>query len=457
MTGIKTAAKRLTAAVLSALIGLTSLTGCAMLQRGGEEEPAGYTQEEVSRYVRERYGDEVRYVRSEELTGGTDPVTVHHYRTGEEVDFAVLTGLRERYVDGTPSGDKVRWFSDNYYDAVMAARQEEINALLLEAGLNGRVEQTGREGRGAGVVCQLRIYLDEASQIGDCAAALSQVNTLLNYQAADSAALPGAPAVKSAHIYLQPDSRLPEDDPQYAWNGGAYRVFYEIGTVAFTMDGEELNPGTVKEELQHDYVDRARILGRDIYDPGDDLWFKYPAPVVTVTDIGDIDVSGSGVFTFIYDRDSDSYWMCCLDPCQDFEDGPYEYEGKGTFARMVDDLGGLYFPGKWHATWSIDGMEWSADLHVQEGAGVTCGFRSLEVTCNNEVQLLSEVPASLIRGGSGGSSRYGSNGTVSGRAFSPEDLEKLLHVSIDIDRQNGTAVIYKPAVPGQEDQESEGE
>ncbi len=450
------AAGRWTAAVLAVLCLLTLLTGCALPGRE-KEEIAPYTQEQVSRYVRERYGEDVHFMSEEQMSSADGSiVSVYRYKTADDITFAVLAGVQARYVDGLPTEARSRWLSDNYFDRVMAARQEEITAAIAGSGLRGELTQTGQEGRGAGTVCQLRIYLESDDQFNDCVMLLTEINSILGYRAAETDGSVGraVPEGKSAHIYLQPANRLPDDDPQYSWDGGAYRVFYEISAIPFTLDGEDLNPGEVRETLQHDYVDRARALGRDIYDPGDDLFYKYPASVVTVKSIGDVDVSDSGVFTFVYDRDTDSYWMCCLDPCQDFKDRPYDYACEGTFARMVEDLGGLYFPGKWKASWSIDGSEWSAELVTGESAGVSCAYRRLDLLCDGEVQLLSQVPEGLVRGGSG---QYGSNGTVSGRAYSPEDLEKLLHVKTDIDRQNGTAVIYKPVEAEEQEDSAEGQ
>ena len=445
--------KRGLTAVLAALV-----LACALLAGCGDKEeakPAGYTEEEIRAYAVNRFGEDVRYLSYEEITsegGGA----VYHFRCSDDVAFDIVTGVRrESGSAGTP-GRTVRYVSDNYCDSVIRSRQALIGELITAYGLDVRINWTGGNSI-LGSVCSMQVFLENAEEIAECASLLTDINRVLALHMSDTSisGMP-APAVRSVQVYLQPDKRLPDDDTRFSWTSSAYRVFYRIGEVAFTSDGEELDTAAVTEQLTNDYVDRAKILGRKYYDPGDTLWSKYPAPVLRVTKIGETDVSDSGVFQLEYDRVGGEYWMKTLDPCQDFDGGPYEYEGRGTFARFVEDLGGLYFPGTWRASWSIDGSEWTAQLVLRETEATPYAFGRLQLICDNTAQTLSDVPAQLVRGGSGGSTNAGSNGTVSGRAYNLKDLQMLLHVDCEIDQEKRTAVFVKSAPPETEEETEEG-
>ena len=106
-----------------------------------------------------------------------------------------------------------------------------------------------------------------------------------------------------------------------------------------------------------------------------------------------------GVYRFYYDEDSETYWLACLDPCQDFDGFPYPYEPQGRFADLVSMMNGTYTSSDWTARWKIGDDIWEARLLV-------------------------------------------SNGTVSGRWFSIEDLIRMLHVQVIMNQDTMTAVIY---------------
>ena len=128
--------------------------------------------------------------------------------------------------------------------------------------------------------------------------------------------------------------------------------------------------------------------------------------------------------TLGYDQAHQVYSTTLLDPCQDFDSFPYSYNNKGCFKALVEQLGGKYECNDYRSTWTINQHTWQAKLTIDQK---TSEYQSMEITKDGEPLSISDA--------------FLQNGTVSGRNFTVEDLEKLLNVSISIDQKNMKATI----------------
>lgn len=397
-----------------------------------------YGKDEIISYARTVHGSGTVFVREKtaRYNGGIRS-NQYIFRDSAGRKFSVWSEPVESAQDGEPSGTVHKGISDNYYDAVITDRADKLQALIDDSGLDVRLVQTGSTDKSDGRTWKIEMYLDRTDDFGDASMLISKMDALLAYRCERSSSSIGHGLAdsKSIVIYMEPDQRA-QGDTAEDWKESPYLSNYRISSVKFTNGGDRLTASQADSEMENDFVDTVKLQKlRDVscYDIPDTLSSKYNAPVLYVTSVQGHRPK-EGEYTFYYDRDSGQYWMTNLDLCQDFDGFPYEYSTKGSFAQLVRWLGGEYSCSDWQAQWSLGNYSWTARLSVKKSASSPYTFRSMQIERGDTFLTLSQ-PASDIPG-------EGTNGTPSGRAYSIEDLVRMLHADITVNEDKMTAMIY---------------
>lgn len=385
-----------------------------------------YTDKNAVEYVRQVHGSEYSLTGSSYTTDSDGRVVYqYNFSNGGEETFSVYA----KWADSTDETDH-RTFYDTYNDALIGAYQDEIEQAMSDSGLDARLESDDQPD-GYGSEYTMSVYLDSTDQFQSVAELIAQIDSIVTYTYQDNETDYNVESAddKNVVIYLQPDNRVSGDTAD-SWKDSDLRGNYIISTVPLDNgEGEMAESSEIQDTIYNDYVDYGKYAGRSLYTLTEDEWNMYPAPWLQVTSIGGHNVSGSMAYRFLYDRASGEYWMSYLDLCQDFDGFPYDYERKGAFAGMVNDLYGSYKCDNWKAIWQIGTSEWQAQLKVKKTKESAYSFGSITISRDGKAIDLDPTPES------------GDNGTVSGRKYSMKDLIQMLDVTITVNQQDMTAVI----------------
>lgn len=394
-----------------------------------------YGREEVVRYAQAVHGSGTAFVREETFRYADGGRAVQYiFKDSAGRKFTVST---EPVNNSTGMSSAQRGICDRYYDAIITDRMSRLQALIDDSGLDVRITQTGSTDVKDNRTWKIAMYLDRTDDFGAASMLISKIDAELAYRCdrTSSEIGRGQPDEKSITVYMQPD-RPGDGDTAENWKESAHLSDYRISAVAFTNGGDRMSASQADLEIENDFVDTVKLQslrGESFYEISDTLSEKYSAPVLNVTSVQGHHPD-NGDYVFYYDRDSGQYWMTNLDLCQDFDGFPYTYEGRGSFAQLVKWLGGDYSCENWKARWSIGHYSWSASLSVRKTASSSYAYKNMRIARGDTYLSLSE-PASDIPGG-------GRNQTPSGRAFSIEDLVRMLHANITVNEDTMTAMIY---------------
>ena len=179
-------------------------------------------------------------------------------------------------------------------------------------------------------------------------------------------------------------------------------------------------------------------FGKEHYSVSDELVEKYPAPVLTLVNVGghDLRAQGNSTYTyqFIYHRKTGTYWMTGLDPCEDFDENPFgQYPRRGAFGKLVKWLGGSFTADAWSGIWRIGSTQWQALVQTKKMPGQPYAHDGLTLTCNGNLTFLDTVPEVF----------EGTGAVPSGRPYSIHDLIRMLDVRITINQKEMTAVMFR--------------
>lgn len=394
-----------------------------------------YGKEEAIRYARAVHGSGTAFVREERYRYADGSRAVQYvFKDSAGRKFTIRT----ESVEESESGSVQKGISDSYYDAVITDQLSRIQALIDDSGLDMRLEQTGSTDVKDNRTWRIALYLDRTDDFGAASMLIAKIDSLLAYRSDRTASEIGRGQAdsKSVTVYMQPDTPA-EGDTAENWKESRHLPDYRIASVDFTNGGDRMSASEADSEIENDFVDTVKLrelVGEEsFYDIPDTLRSKYNAPVLNVTSVQGHHPQ-AGQYVFYYDRDSGEYWMTDLDPCQDFDGFPYEYAGRGNFARLVQWLGGSYSCSDWKARWSIGNYSWSASLTTKKASDSSYAFKNMRIARGDTFLTLSD-PASDIPGG-------GRNQTPSGRAYSIGDLVRMLHANITINEDTMTAMIY---------------
>ena len=408
------------------IIGWLALV-CLLLAGCGGEQTV-YTESEIIQYVKDVYGEVYRLTDTDH-TVLPDGTVRDDYIFAEEdgVSFMVSTSSRISHnrFGFVTSGSPV--LSDGYLDAVIGCRQQDLQRLFQDSDLDARLVRTGGGNYDCGAAWNLSIYLEDADRFNDAAKLIEKIDKILQFRCNRTYARigSGAEMTRRVHVYLKPD-RAADDTWKEADNIRDYRIA-EIGLS--TDSRQRLTAEDAAAQLEKGYVMAAKWNRQAVYRISDELWDRYPAPWLDVVMIGTHAVE-PGTYRFYYDEDSETYWLACLDPCQDFDGFPYPYEPRGRFADLVSMMNGVYTAADWAARWKIGEDIWEARLLVSDRQGVKYAYEDFYMEFNGVRKILTRPPEGKT------------NGTVSGRWFSIEDLIRMLHVQVIMNQDTMTAVIY---------------
>lgn len=451
---------------------------CALICLGGGAIlyllyfPRRFSEMEVTDYVSSVYGSSwtlAEKSRESAMTGAA----LYTFTDREKNRFTVYTMAVPEKRDGRLTGHWKKALYDDYFSSVIESRMEEIEALKkkmrkeagLEMVLENMVEeaQTGSKkdvhdetADTSGRQVSFRLYLESSSQLKDAAKYIQKLDDLLGFSVNKDAGAFSLLRQESpdVHVYLCPEILKETPDavsgaektssgnneaPRYpllaSWTGNwkdqTGRSRYEISRIPFSCNAaRKYAQEELFTRLENDYADAARTFGKEYYSISEELWAKYPAPVLTLINVGGHDlVSGKAVheYRLFYNRRTHTYWMTNLDPC--------EYTGgNGSFSALVEYLGGNYscYREK-EASWRIGTTVWKAFLETKKGRGDERVYKDLRVYRDGNTISLDPVPDAF----------EGTGALPSGRPFSMRDLIKMLDVHITVNQREMTAVIYR--------------
>ena len=483
--------------------------------------PFRYSDREVEEYVRSVYGDNwslSEKTASFDREGGS---AQYVYEDENGNSFSVFSFSNRRLKNGVPTGRFHKALTDNYFSTVITDHLEELQKLGKKARKKSgpvlEIEKTGPGIEDEDVDLQedlygtqyiFRLYLEDRGSFSKAADLLEDIDALLGFSCrkgeGPSAQLrPSTPFVR---IYLKPDKTRIEEAAdaissaagsrqtgspsvmgqdlvqEDEWKNSTGRSSYEISRISFS-DGSvpRLSAESLFVRLENDFVDAAKTFGRSYYYISEELWNKYPSPVLTLVNAGGNDLreetegtaspaetpsgavygeespddtSSSGntaessadntgtsaerprkQFThqFYYHRRTGTYWMTGLDPFEDYDGNPFgEYPRRGAFADLVRFLGGTFYADRHGGSWKIGSSTWNASVKTRTTPGSPYTYSGIRMTRNGNTTYLDQVPEAF----------EGTGATAAGRPFSIHDLIRMLGVRITINQREMTAVMF---------------
>lgn len=428
--------------------------------------PLKYSDEQIDAYVKSIYGESWTLKTKREAAGEQGGMNTYLYENSKEGTFSVFSMSVPLEEDGISSGHSRKALYDNYFRTKIENNLEEIEKLAdkihEDDGPELSIEVTGEPAGAFGAQYAFRLYLENTGQIDEASSLLSQMDQILSFSCQEgeepwSLLRPKMPCV---HVYMRPNRGVTGgadavtaaakrgSDPDAAdaltvpgdWRDENVREGYEISSIYFTdlASTSRLSSDGLYTRLENDYVDAARTFGKEHYSVTDELAEKYPAPVLTLINVGGHDLTAQKerayTYQFVYCRKTDTYWMTGLDPCEDFDGNPFgNYPRRGAFANLVSCLGGTFTADDWTGSWRIGSTRWEAALTTKEAVGTPYSYKSLKLTCDGNITLLDKVPDVFA----------GTGAVPSGRPFSIRDLIRMLDVRITINQKNMTAVMFR--------------
>lgn len=367
-------------------------------------KPVYYSKQEVKQYVSENFGTDYKLVEEKSYPDDTDEQNLMYEYVFRNADttFSVFSYTYHPNFDATESIFYGKKISDNYIGSVIQAKLPQIQQICDSASFETEIVDGHF----------VDFHLDTYEQIPEAAQLLCQIDQLLAFVYDYTYPQKGS-ASWSISLYLEPSKPAEVRDSSL--------LFGKITMSSSRSD--RLNPSDVVEDLQWQLANQIKDNSATYWSLPDEILYRYPASRIQMAKINE-HTDFAFPYTFYYEKDTQNYWMGSLDPCQDFEAFPYVYFDKGTFAQLVQLLGGTYTCDNWTASWQIGANQWTAELITDE----KYMYKDLIIKKNGQELVLS--PPSNF-----------SNGTASGRRFTPEDLECMLDVSITIDQKSMTGVM----------------
>lgn len=378
---------------------------------GCSTEPTYYSRDEVIEYVNKIFGNSYKLQKINTLVEGDKKNPQYEYIFKEkhsDFTFSVTSYTYNISLDASETIFYDKGIKNNFINEKVAYHSQKIDSYLNQASFStNRTEYA------------TYLYLDSYTQLEEAANLITKIDQLVafeyNYKNWKSSLHNENYGI---YIYLKPNIITNVSDLNTWKDSSKYKI---TGTSLSATSKERLVKASLIEDFEYDLVDKVKQSKTACYQLPTTLLNKYPASKVQITTINSIQVSN---YAMSYDKNTKNYWITNLDPCQDSDDFPYNYSNKGKFRKMVELLGGTYSSSKLEATYTIKNNTYNMKLILDESNK----YKDMKVTKNNTKILLSNT----------GDKR---NGTVSGRAYTKEDLERLLNVKIIIDQNTATATI----------------
>ena len=428
--------------------------------------PSRYSDGEIDSYVKSIYGGDWTLHRKQQTALEQEGVASYLYENKDGESFSVFSVSVPVEKDGLPTGRSKKALYDNYFSTVIENHLEEIKDLAKKVkkadGPELEIIETGEPSGAFGAQYIFRLYLENHHQIDEAASLIAQIDDMLHFSRKNGTAPWNQMLAKtpSVEVYLKPDRGItggadavtraakPGKDPDALksleipvdWRSEDVLKGYKIGRIPFTgLDSaERIVADDLETRIENDYVDAARTFGKEHYSVSDELVEKYPAPVLTLVNVGghDLRAQGNSTYTyqFIYHRKTGTYWMTGLDPCEDFDENPFgQYPRRGAFGKLVKWLGGSFTADAWSGIWRIGSTQWQALVQTKKTPGQPYAHDGLTLTCNGNLTFLDTVPEVF----------EGTGAVPSGRPYSIHDLIRMLDVRITINQKEMTAVMFR--------------
>ncbi|MFI3172975.1 MAG: hypothetical protein R3Y58_11515 [Eubacteriales bacterium] len=379
-----------------------SLTACSFT-------PTYYSKNEVKNYVNDIFGNEYSLSDSHSYADEEEGTMIYEYIFTNKEDFSFSV---KSYTDHVSfiSGETVfyeKCISDDFLTKMAELHMAEIQSVIYSVPFE--VKQYN-----LGVSC----YLEDYTQIPDVAKLIVELDTILdleyeytNWKETKSN------ATYYIYVRLKPNTVDYIDVSEETWHS---TTKYEIHRITLSHSEEDrFSLDETIEDIQRSLVYDIRSATETSpakYEIPDELLYKFPAQKLTIEIEEDTELS----YNFYYDVEDEKYWIYNLDPCQNFE-GSYNYGEKGAFEELVEIMGGTYKCDDWEASWQIGEDTWKATLEIDNNSR----YKDFTVWKNGMLLKLDEPNEK-------------NNGTVSGRAFSVSDLEKMLDITFEENQIDAT-------------------
>lgn len=387
--------------IISLLLILTlGLAGCST-------KPTYYSKEEVEEYVEDVFGKDFSLIEEDSYLDDSDeknPIYEYIFENDKGIKFSVYAYTYHVSIDASQSIFYDKSIKDNYIESIMKYYENDIKSLCASVSFDASMEDLS-----------MKFFLDDYKQIPEAAKLIARIDHVVSMEY-DYHKQNRYNPTKTISIFLKPNDARVDWKEEYE---------YQIAGITLSFNQEKrLNSVDVATSIEQQMANKIKEGEITYYSIPDEILYKYPARKITITSINN-HTEFNFNYGFLYDEDTQSYWISNLDPCQDFEDFPYNYTDRGKFAEIVKLLGGTYQCDDWSATWIINNNTWEANLITKENSSE---FQELIVRKNGELIQLSDPEDR-------------NNGTTSGRAFTKEDIEQLLDVEIIIDQRQMNAII----------------
>lgn len=382
MTGKKRHLPRVLCLLFLFCIGIMLLTGCSM-------KPTYYSKSYVKKYVKKSFDQPelIEELSYPDNTSEENPVYEYRFRDEHGDEFSVFCETSHVRFNVSTTIFYERNIRNNYIETKLALRKAEIDEILGELSFQTEYSPYG-----------IVFYMAKEQDIRTASDAIAKIDKLLDLHYRDE------------EMELCAELRFKPAGAGEDWVDESVEY---VGEIQFSDgQGDRLRWRDVKTDIEQQVTDYSKRYDIDL-GLSEELMEAYDAPELQVF-VGDRKMED-----YYFWRNDDIYSISSLDPCQDFEDFPYEYKGKGRFAALVRAAGGEYYCDDWEAKWVIGKDEWKAKLKVNKDHD----FKAFYVWKNGKKLSLSDPNGET-------------NSTSAGRTFTIEDLSLLLGKDYVIDQKN---------------------
>ena len=427
--------------------------------------PSEYTESEVNEYVKSIYGDSWKLQKKTPLSDEKGEGIRYLYASGDGGSFSVFSISVPVYEKGEATGRWEKALSDNYFSTVIEKNMDALKKIEKKCKKNPEIrleiEKTGDDSGIYGASYTFRMYLETNTCFEEAAGILKKMDKLFSFSC--GAGTPPYDQMRkenpSVGVYLKPEKSGPAADvisssapivqkgdsgriPNLSadWSATGEREKYRISTISFTdaTSSSRLKTEDVFIRLENDYVDAAKTFGKTCYAAPAELKDKYPAPILALVNVGGhklkVSDADSASYKFYYHRGTGTYWLAGLDVCEDFDGNPFgDYSGRGSFAKLIDYLGGSYSCDKWKSGWRIGNNQWTAEAETEKTGKSPYTYKGMTLFRNGNNENLDPIPKIF----------EGTGALPSGRPYSIRDLIRMLDVRITINQKDMTAVMFR--------------
>ncbi len=280
--------------------------------------PEEYSEAEVDEYVKNIYGDSWKLQKKTALSSEKGAGTRYLYAGGEGGSFSVFVISVPVYENGQATGRWKKALSDNYFSTVIEKNMDALKKLEekteKDPDLCLEIEKTGEDSGIYGATYTFRMYLEEIDGFSKAADIVGKMDELFSFSCKKGTSPYDKMRmdVPSIQIYMKPEKSGPAADvitstapivqegetekiPNLTtdWSAVGERDKYRISTISFTdaSSASRLKSEDVFIRIENDYVDLAKTTGSTFYAASSELREKYPAPVLTLINVGSYDIS----------------------------------------------------------------------------------------------------------------------------------------------------------------------